>query len=233
MSWRSWLFPTSPEAQAEKLLRETARAVKELHQPIDDLTLAIVSAGWKCSQSVKPHLRPVKEFAEHPEVQEVYVFYEFLYFYLHLVNRQAHSRLGPDRVAKLQGAVGPLIVPAAVDTFFAHWPEKFKSGIERNFYEKLNDAEMEYASCKLLFPEKKPIDDTALCSRLAMKVSNLAGYDAGVERLSDASLGFVNIIDALMMDNLSSGPLKGLGEMVEKAGAAIEALERYRAGGTQ
>jgi len=155
MSWRSWLFPTSPEAQAEKLLRETARAVKELHQPIDDLTLAIVSAGWKCSQSVKPHLRPVKEFAEHPEVQEVYVFYEFLYFYLHLVNRQAHSRLGPDRVAKLQGAVGPLIVPAAVDTFFAHWPEKFKSGIERNFYEKLNDAEMEYASCKLLFPEKK------------------------------------------------------------------------------
>jgi len=233
MSWRSWLFPNSPGAQAEKLLHETARAVEKLHRPIGDLTLAIVSAGWKCSQSVKPHLRPVNEFAEHPEVQEVYVFYEFLYFFLHLMNRQAQSRLGPDRVAKLQGAVGPLIVPAAVDTFFAHWPEKFKSGIERNFFEKLNDAEAEYASCKLLFAEKGPIDDTALCSRLAMNVSNLAGYDAGVERLSDASLEFVNLVGALVMDSLNSGPLKGLGEMVEKAGAGIEALERYRAGGAQ
>jgi hypothetical protein len=233
MSWRSWLFPNSPGARAEKLLHETAGAVEKLHRPIGDLALAIVSAGWKCSQSVKPHLRPVNEFAEHPEVQEVYVFYEFLYFFLHLMNRQAHSRLGPDRVAKLQGAVEPLIVPAAVDTFFAHWPEKFKSGIERNFFEKLNDAEMEYASCKLLFPEKRPIDDTAMCSRLAMNVSNLAGYDAGVERLSDASLEFVNLVGALVMDNLSSGPLKGLGEMVEKAGAATEALEEYRAGGAQ
>jgi hypothetical protein len=209
-------------------LRHQGSAVEELRRPISNLGLAIVSASWKCSKSVEPHLRPVNEFAEHPVVQKLYVFYEFLYFFLHLMNRKAHSGLGPDRVAKLQDEVRPLIVVAAV-SFIAHWPEKFKSGFEREFFEKVNDAEMEYASCKLLFPEKRPTDDTALCSRLALNVLNVAGYDTGVEQLSDAGIEFVDLIGALVMDNLNSGPLNDLDEMVEKAGAAIETFERCSA----
>ena len=128
--------------------------VEELRRPIGDLALAIVSAAWKCNQSVKPYLRPGNKFSEHPKIQEVYVFYEFLYFFLHLMNRQARIDLGPDRVAKLQNEVGPLIIRSAVDAFFGHWPEKFKSRIESEFYDKLNHAKMEYANCKGLYPEK-------------------------------------------------------------------------------
>lgn len=227
MNWRSWLSPNSLRAQAEKILHETRHQVEELQRPIGDLSLAIVSSGWKCSQSVKPYFRPVKEFAQHPQLQEIYVFYEFLYFFLHLLNRQAHSRLSPNIGAKVQDEMGALIVPTAIDTFCAHWPEKLKSGMRQEFFENLNDAEREYATCKRLFPKKTPIDDTALCSRLARNISNHAGYD--VERPSHASLKFIDFVGGLVRDNLNSGPLKDLGEMVEKAGAAIEAVGSYHA----
>ena len=151
----------------------------------------------------------------------MYVFCEFLYFFMHLTNRQAQKRLGFDKVGILQKAIWPLIASTAVDTFCAHWPEKFKSGIKGDFLVSLNSAELEYSSCKLLSAEKKPIDDNAVCSRLAMHILNHAGYDADVERLSDDSLKLINLVGALVMDNLNLGPLKNFGEMVEKAGAAL------------
>jgi hypothetical protein len=54
-----------------------------------------------------------------------------------------------------------------------------------------------------------------------MHILNHAGYDADVERLSDDSLKLINLVGALVMDNLNLGPLKNFGEMVEKAGAAL------------
>jgi hypothetical protein len=212
----SWLSPKSVEAQqAEKILQQTKHEVDELRRSIGDLALAIVSAGWKCSQSVKPP-------AQHPQLQEIYVFYEFLYFFLHLLNRQAHRKLSPNIRAKVQDELAAIIVPTAIDTFCAHWPEKLKSGIRQEFFQNLNDAEREYASCKRLFPEKTPIEDTALCSRLAMNISKHAGYHANVERSSDTGLKFIGLVFGLVRDSLA-GPLKNLGEMVEKAGAVIEA----------
>jgi hypothetical protein len=216
----------SPGARFEKILHETKRKVEEQRRPINDLTLAIISAGWKCSQSVKPYFRPVKETAQYPHLQEMYVFYEFLYFFLHLMNRQAHRvKLSPSVLVKVQNELTAIIVPTAIDTFCAHWPEKLKSGIGQEFFENLNDAEREYATCKLgLFPKNAPIEDSALCSRLAMNIAKHAGYNADVERRSDAGLKFIDLVYGLVTESLT-GPLKNFGEMVEKAGAAIEAAD--------
>jgi hypothetical protein len=224
MSWRSWLSPKSVVAQqAEKILRQTKHEGEEWRRSVGDLGRAIVSAGWECSQSVKPYFRPVKELVQHPQLQEIYVFYEFLYFFLHLLNREAHSKLSSSLRAKVPDELGALIVPTAIDTFCAHWPEKLKSGMRQEFYQNLNDAELEYASCNRLFPEKTPIDDTALCSRLAINIAKHAGYDADVQRLSGAGLKFIDLVGGSVRNRLT-GPLKNLGEMVEKAGAAIEAF---------
>jgi hypothetical protein len=217
MSWRSLLFPNSPGARMETIIRETERKVDKLLQPIGDLGLAIVSAASKCTQDVEPYFRPAKD----PGLQRMYVFCEFLYFFMHLTNRQAYQTLGSDKVGILQKAIWPGIASTAVDTFCAHWPEKFKSGIKGDFFNNLNNAELEYSSFKLLSPEKKPIDNNAMCSQLAMHILNHAGYDADVDRLSDDSLKLINLVGALVMDNLNLGPLKNLGEMVEKAGAAL------------
>ena len=200
---------------------------KELRRPIGDLALAIGSAAWKCNQSVKPYLRPGNKFAQHPEVQEVYVFYEFLYFFLHLMNRQARIELGPDRVAKLENEVWPLIIPSAVDAFFGHWPEKFKSRIESEFYDKLNNAKMEYASCKGLFPEKGLVGKTDPFSRLAINILHLASYELE-ESDCPASRELIIRVRGLVAENLDSAPLKDFGTLIEKAGAAIATLRGAR-----
>jgi hypothetical protein len=198
-----------------------------LRRPIGDLAFAIVSAAWKCNQKITPYLRPGNKFAEHREVQEVYVFYEFLYFFLHLMNREAHTRLGPDRVVKLRNEVRPLIIPSAVDAFFGCWPEKFKSRIESEFYNKLNDAEMEYASCKGLFPERELVGKTDMFSRLAINILDLASYEL-VESDYPPSRELIIIVRSLVAENLDTGPLKDFGTMIEKGGAAITTLRGAR-----
>jgi hypothetical protein len=200
---------------------------EELRRPIGDLALAIVSAAWKCNQSVKPYLRPGNKFSEHPEIQEVYVFYEFLCFFIHLMNRQARIDLGPDRVAKLENEVRPLIIPSAVDAFFGHWPEKVKSRIESEFYNKLNHAKMEYANCKGLFPENGLVGKTDPFSRLAINILDLASYEL-VESDHPASRELIILVRSLVAENLDSAPLKDFGTMIEKAGGAIATLRGGR-----
>jgi hypothetical protein len=156
MSWRSWLLPHSQAAQAEKAIREARRQTDAVMEPITHLVVGIVSASWQCTQEVKLHLRINSEFtkAPHtPQEQDRYVFYEFLYFFIHLMNREAHRRLPISKLEKLQQVIAPLILPSVVGGFFGHWPQKFKDGIERDLYTKLNDTEGEYSSCKRFFNE--------------------------------------------------------------------------------
>jgi hypothetical protein len=247
MSWRSWLLPHSPAAQAEKAIREAERRTDAVMRPITSLVVGIVSASWQCTQEVKPHLRINSEFtkAPHtPQEQDIYVFYEFLYFFMHLMNREAHRRLPIAKLEKLQQVIAPLILPSAVDSFFGHWPKKFKDGIERDLYKKLNDAEGEYASCKKFLPDTQAwlpgyiphIDESALFSRVAMNVLNLAGYES---KTADAeTLVLAKVIETVAMAKMVEAPekpdrtvisnfgcLKNFGELVERASAAIDVYE--------
>ena len=169
-------------------------------------------------------MRPISPFAEHPEVQEVFVFYELLCFFLHLMNRQAFKTLGPERREKLQEEVGSVIVPTAIDTFCGHWPDELRLRLRRSFYEKLNDAEVEYASCKLLFPKKEPYDEISACSRLAINILGSAGYDADVQSVQGDSMELMSFVGVLVKDTLTIGDLKNFGELVENADTAIKQL---------
>jgi hypothetical protein len=221
MSWRSWLFPNPRYPKIEKIVRESALAADAVMRPLEDLELSIVTAADTCAKRVKPYLRSNPELdAGRPDLQVgyIYVFYEFLYFFLHMMNREAYQRMGrPDKV-KLQELVGPSIRSVAVDAFFGHWPEKFKSGMRNSFYEKLNDAEMEYATCKTLVSNTSPIDDTALCSRLAKNVLMLAGYGADTEELSAESAAFAKLVQRSALEVLNN---MNLGELVARAGAVV------------
>jgi hypothetical protein len=233
MSWRSWLFPHSPGAQAEKTIREAQCHTNAVMQPINDLVVAIVSTSWQCTQEVKPHLRVNPEFTKAPRTpqeQDIYIFYEFLYFFMHLMNREAHRRLSNEKLEKLQQTTAPLILPSVVGAFFGHWPDKYKDGIERGLYEKLNDAEGEYASCKMFFNDKFEIDEKALISRLAMNVLNLAGYETGNARADVETITLAKLIETGAMAKLveacetpantlisNFGCLRNFGELVEQA----------------
>jgi hypothetical protein len=143
------------------------------------------------------------------------------------MNRQARSDLGPDRAAKLQNEVEPLIMPLAVDAFFGRWPEKFKSRVESEFYNKLSNAKTEYASCKGLFPEEELVGKTDPFSRLVINIFDLASYEL-VESDYPASCELIILVRSLLAENLDSAPLKDFGTMIEMAGAAITTLRNLR-----
>ena len=49
------------------------------------------------------------------------------------------------------------------------------TNIKNDFYERLNDAELEYSSCKELLSENEPITGNSLFSKLARNVADLSG----------------------------------------------------------
>lgn len=108
--------------------------------------------------------------------QWVLVVFEFLYFSLHLSNRFAFGNLTEPQIDILHEKLGERIVPAVIESLFGHWPENLKEGIRSEFYEKLNDSELEYGSCKKIIPEPgKPMDPETVVTKFCWNICELTG----------------------------------------------------------
>jgi len=126
-----------------------------------------------CGRATKSLLQ--FETEEERERQFVYVCFEFLYFFLHMTLRYAHAQLDSRQRKNLQTELGPLVVLPMIDAFFNHWPEDLKRGMVAEFYQKINDAEREYATCTEVISEDNPIAANALFSKLTRNVLKLSG----------------------------------------------------------
>jgi hypothetical protein len=109
-----------------------------------------------CAESLRPDLE--EKFGKDSKTfhsKYTPVLFEFMYFFLHLTNRYAFAQLGQERRNKLYDELVPTTIDATIETYFGHWPQNLRDGIERDFYSNLNNTEMEYGSCKelLLMPE--------------------------------------------------------------------------------
>jgi hypothetical protein len=212
---RSWLLFHSSGARATD-------GTGERRRPIDELVLAIVSASWKCCQEVHPHL-PSNHSASRPE-QEVNIFREFLYFFLHLMNRYASKRFGDLKAQDIKASIDLLIIPIAVDRFSGRWSKDNKLRIASSFYEKLNDAECEYATCKSLTSTTCSMDESALCPRLASNVMETAGYTGSVGSGLDPMQALRAKWFAKFVQSTALGELNRmhLSMLVHKAGSTME-----------
>ncbi|WP_146447638.1 hypothetical protein [Bythopirellula polymerisocia] len=129
-------------------------------------------AAKDCFSQMTPYIDiPDKEAKKEAEVL---VFFEFVYFFMHLTNRSAVSHLTEHQIEKLHDYLGPFISSTAVDSFCAHWPKELKEGMIKDFYKKLNDAELEYSTCNELFSEENPLTGDSLFSKLARNVADLS-----------------------------------------------------------
>ena len=110
-----------------------------------------------------------------PSEPQILLFYEFLYFFAHLTLRSGVARgLTASQVKKFQSYLGPLLASTAVDTFFLHWSTELKAKMMGEFFEKLNDAEIEYAECQGgLVSRDDPFSRDTLTGRLAVNVVEL------------------------------------------------------------
>lgn len=157
----------------QRIIKNAEKKVQEKLKPLGELSLSIVRGAWDCAQGMNSMLDAPDERGK--KEAEMLVFYEFLYFFMHITMRMASMQLTEQQIKKLQDFLGPLISSTAVDSFCASWPKNLKEKIQSEFYERLNDAELEYSTCKELFGEKNRLTGNSLFSVLARNVAELSG----------------------------------------------------------
>lgn len=246
MNWRKLLSPSLPFAERKTKASNTNARADAIIEPITRLKDGIVSAGWRCVEEVKPWVRTNPNLVVNGHnLQTIYLFYEFLYVFMHLMNREAHGRLSPEQHSKLQQIIATMIIrPIAVDSFFGHCPERIKIGIASDFYKNLNNSEVGYSSFNKLVSDSGKNDlsnDKALFSKLSENVLDLVGYNIADMQEGTALEVLARIIRISAMrklldapdktvesatKSLSFGGLQNFGKLVKEAGAAIDIFER-------
>ena len=249
MSWKSWLLPnrastssiSSPQVLGEQHIRAAKQDASALMEAIGALALPIIAGSWQCTQAVTPYLRPNQErFTREPLTQQSCILNEFLYFFIHLMKRHANDQLSGENSKKLQAIVLPLVIrSAAVDSFFGHWPQEYRSGIERDFYKVLDDVEKKYTTRTVQLVARGdtyagPIPpqfanlrvELALSSRLALSVLDLAGYEVEEGRpVHERDFSFASMVGGEAMKVLSVGDLRNFRELVANASREITVYE--------
>jgi hypothetical protein len=175
MSLFSKLFGSPTEREIRRKFNTMHNDVELRTSTLGAIGVAIVKASNSCFEQMKPFINNT----DHKKRQklEVYLFFEFLYFFMHLTIRYAFSQLNEKQISKLQRYLGPMIVVTAIDTFFMHWPDDLKQKLRSEFYDKLNEAELDYSSSKELMSKNKPFTGDSLISKLARNVGQLIGDD--------------------------------------------------------
>jgi hypothetical protein len=177
MSFFSKLFGDSDKREIWKSISQAQKAADKTCKPITEISLAIVTASVNSRDAVKALIEASSE--KERQEREIYIFYEFIYFYMHVTMRHAFVHLTDSQIESLQGILGPLISSVAIDSYFAHWPNHLKEKMVNEFYDKLNDAEIEYAQSTQVDSAFAGEDDfaqksKALLIKLGSNVSALA-----------------------------------------------------------
>lgn len=171
-------FDSPKEHEAKKYFDELLLKVEKKYKPIGEVGWAIVRASSNCRDAFKRQIQAAteKERLEH----EMCTFYEFIYFYMHIMLRHAEVQLTEPQIEKLQNFLGPLISKVVVNCYCAHWPDDIKGKMIDEFYEKLNEALLEYSLCTFdpskkqgekASPERQLQMQHALFMRLGLNVS--------------------------------------------------------------
>ena len=103
---------------------------------------------------------------------------------MHMTMREASTALTWRRLQQLQAYLGPLISSVAIDSYFAHWPSDRKQRMTDQFYEHLDQTDMEYAErtqfeSQLQGEERTKEKLKALFTKLASSVADWAVKDEG------------------------------------------------------
>jgi hypothetical protein len=163
-------FFGKPKAHAR--IRNVKEGVKRELAPLHAIASAIVRAANQCTEQTKPFF-PGGETQQEAILRQMYVFYEFVYFFIHMTNRFAHAeRFTDGHFEELKQRVYPDVIAVAIDSFMLDWPDDYKPQIRNEFYDNLNSAELEYSTSKVLHSkEYKPLTDQSLLGKLSRSVS--------------------------------------------------------------
>jgi hypothetical protein len=117
---------------------------------------------------------------------------ELLYFYMHITLRLAHGqRFSEPEITKLQHEAFPPMIEGMVEGPYGHWPEGAKAKIKAEHYQNANSAELEFASCKEVYPTGDPLAvGNSVYATLARNVEKQLG------RPHDPTLSLTIVLEA-------------------------------------
>jgi hypothetical protein len=172
-----------------------------LPEPLETLSLAIVVAADKSSRIITG-----RRDGAVASTADIFVFSEFLCFFLHLTMREAFElRFQEVKMEKLRNYLGPLMSGTAVDSFFKHWPEDRKSKLRSDFFDMLNEVEVEYSMCEpLLMSKEGPLAGNTLLSKLAGRVAAAAGHPDDRKTMLAALSAAVDAIEEAHLNELEA-----------------------------
>jgi len=203
--------------------KNTRAKIDAVYGPVGDLGTAIVSAAFNTYQN----LAQVFGFRVQgtPSEPQMLTFYEFLYFYSHIMLRTAAAKgFTQPQIEKLQGYLGPLLASTAVDSFIGHWPDDFRKRLRRDFYNGLNIAEQEYSQCRGLLSPDDPLNEDTLVGRLARNIADLWERSSNEPAKVAVATAVLKAFPAMQLDRLiakvasviDSVDVEGIREFLER-----------------
>lgn len=156
------------KGKALRLLAKAQTWTAQVYGPLGELAQGVIKASWESYQG----LRGILSFVEPPSMKQVFTFYEYFFFFLHMVFRIAHQQgFSEGQMQRLQAYLGPVLTGTAIDTFFKHWPDSKKTAMRNEMFENLNRAEGEYAACSVMFVKGNPWETESSFGRVALNVA--------------------------------------------------------------
>jgi len=201
MSILDRIFGTPEERKANGLLKKVKAETSEVYGPLSNLGLGIVRAAWDSYQDLAKVLE--LSVGGQPTKQQMLLFYELLYFFIHVTIRTAVGHgLTEAQISKIQDYLGPQLSRTAVDTFCRHWPIELKKRIAHEFFAKLNDAEVEYSKCRALMLKDESFENDSLFGKLSHNVAQLWGSPSNPVVIMAAKTSATKAFTSMPLDKL-------------------------------
>ncbi|HYA41900.1 MAG TPA: hypothetical protein VEF34_11385 [Syntrophobacteraceae bacterium] len=198
MSFFSRIFGHSQQRELKKRLDNIHKQVQDQYKPVYDLGFALIRGAVNCRDNV----RELIDFPTKKErmKREVFIFQEFIFFFMHITMREAFVQLSQPQIEELKAYLGPAIATTTIDAYFAHWPEEHRRKMIDGFYDNLNRAELEYTQCtKLDLSLLNQEQHSHLFRALFMQLgSNVADY--AVDNQNDVEV--IASVSKLALDEL-------------------------------
>ena len=184
----------------DKKLSALKMNVEKEYKPLGDISLAIIKASSNCFEYTKPSVKGSNE--KEIKKNEILVYYDFIYFFMHLTMRMASSKLIRNQFEKLQECLGPFISQTAINSFFQDWPEESKSKMLSNFFDGLNAAELDYSESKEFMVKDDLISGNSLLAKLSSKIAELSGNGTNLGTMMKVKFIAANEYMSMDLDKL-------------------------------
>lgn len=167
--------------------------------PLMLLGTNLFTAALKCGEGTQSFIKErYGEDSSESKFMFVRVCYEYLFFFLHMVDRIVLSELGPEVRANLQELLYPLVQKGSTEAFCRHWPNEIKEKVNADFVVNLNSANYDYAQCKSIYDQEAPLAKSSVVGNLGHRISGVLSMDKNlplVVTCTSVGLSALSILD--------------------------------------